>query len=1494
MGPEGGSSLSADPSPDTHHAISTTATSHVALFLFAREKLLFRYPLKNPFEIEVTTPPEASHPKRTLSTGGGGHSCSSNAAGRRSSTAGAGIPYSQQQQQSSSVSARPASPESNCPVPGAAMRVAAAAGRGGDDASSEVGHPTPTGGGVGIGSRYKKKKKQQQDAGAPAATATASAGAALSRQLTQRLTSTLQLDGTRSGNTPGAQAEAPPTGMTPSVSMLAVDAAGTSGRPQPQQQQSRSGTHSTSGGPRGGPDAVPTASPAPTCVGIPTNALLHLLRASFTACTTISVATCTLMVFPLIPMAATPTPAGPADTTASGEDHPTMTGPAHSPHRHRRRSRLATVTLVVAMRRPDTDTGSVSRFVQVFMNALLREEHRAQYVSKQVDLIERLTAKRDGGYGAPHSSGAGLAMDDGGGGGEASLISNSAASASTGVDAKPDRKPPPQQPSQRTEMDVFAFLARDTRISLCSEVVQLAHSIDLWTVLMRPEGDGSAEPAVGAVLPRTRVRGGVGRDGGEERLTMPEGLYINRLVYLPLSYLTGTANRTNHLSSVYARLNPCGVVRLLDPSFPETLQREYVDTIGRRYAKLLALSTVYTCLMSLTPPWRVGAFYRCLERVLLGAYQQRLSTVAAATGQATKTNQRSGGSGGSTPQAATNTSLSPLMGSPVTLLAGHGEGTTARETATNHLFVGGGEAVTPPSSSAAAHHHAAGLDFLAIEVIEFLRLREAIDVETEIAVSFTHGDIMPSGAMENSLERAMRRRVKQQQRRQSGGGRPSGLSSIPGDPAAVGGGSSSKSSSSAQAFETAPSTLILVLLQRLQHGGGWPRHEASTAGGGMQGPGNTTGIPSPSTWNSTSNFPSPMSTSVSEAADRTTATTHVCSGGGPRSRAFSHSRNTSATASAPSISPLIGGSHVTAGMTGQWKSSDGTAHPSRHQHVSAHRPTSPTTHEVLRLRVYCAWGAACPICEELASAPSQWVLPVQRGCQDVPIALEFPFLDPSVQACARHAAHYWGAGPCDKASAVESAAASPPHALRPWFLKPEMYMTAVGTHGVSALQVYRQRTLESKGGGTTAAVPVDDDGAATGVRQPATTARHLSHRSDRYIQSEEEDGGNLLHAEAIPSAAVAWLTRCGSTIGDRLQLASRWRGAVGALSLEPQTEQGGDTPPIPPGVPPTVEESRTSTTRSPGEGDSLPTANRAAALASPGTPAPLNHHHAAAVALPRSMKYSKRQLSVSSPQYHLTAPSLLAASHACSMEGIGPVHVVGQSTPLTIVGAMADGTGRGPLVQAERVVPVEVLVQFCIHHLVACLWGVESIEMEVLLRRLERNLRRLRPFLANITYILQLRAAGLSSKSFGLQHHTTPPQMNHNELVQSADEIGTTTHSTALACSETSHHGGVPDTIPQHCSTAVTASEPTGESDRTGTAYLRGELSRMDAQLLHTYELYEVLGLLPVLLPYRGYPVEPIETRLLLHTAVNELSDVFLMESVGPADGSRTVTYTAL
>ncbi|KPI83151.1 hypothetical protein ABL78_7829 [Leptomonas seymouri] len=1292
-----------------------------------------------------------------------------------------------------------------------------------------------------------------------------------------------------------------------------------------------------------------------------------------------------------------------------------------------------------------------------------------------------------------------------------------------------------------------------TYVQLASEVQQVAQCIDLWNRTSRvSEGGGdtgdaqrtsNARISAAAAAARGRARNSAAsapRDPyrryssigagplqqqqqhpwvtaapGEVLDTLPGAILVNQLLLLPMSHLTGQQQQEQAQStrSAYSRIHPCSVITVEERQFTEELQRSYLDTMGRRYAKLIPLSTVYALLLALPSPRRAGSFYRSIELMLLETVQRRHARAAAAAAMTTSTAASSvNNSSGNTTAPMVHTGASIFSGA-------HTAGAASRS---------GRDAVEEesPSSSAVAATAAttaAGLDLLAMEIIDFLRVHRAISVASEMWVCFTHSEVTPVEHVEAAMLRRRRHRLRAERRRQHAATTNGATSMSPHGrckerhkrsstkalaseqqqaemQGVVGGkssthshnyGSSWASSESATTstdnshskalllsthggagttstddpfdavkdMDTVPAALVLQMLECVvdTHHPEQPQTQLhqqpslnvpaspsafSFSGGngiGSVGIGGSrynvmdaetmstvttvAGVPkSPSTGStipasaiatavtSSGMAPTPrfseaeMSASrASYMADRLQGTLTV---GQTRSTASSFQQqqqqqatalSTSSAVKSAFSSPLHCTAHEQQGRGASSAAGEAASGNAPNASISSvppsqqpqqQQPCTPTT----QLSVYCAWGSACPLCEQLASHPQCWTTTANTGYtvgyyilnaarhqrRSPAIQLNFPSLDASVRACARHARrlrdHADLSSPMQSNYSISGGSSGLLHSMQPWFVRPHMFATPVtAAYGVSPFGIYElmshhgNRSGHAHGGsqgqqqGVAPGGPTDCGGPLT-VPVNNTSSLVEPERSDMLLISRTqahklgtsaaasrrdamggaaaEQGHTLLQRSDIPTGAVDYLRRCADTIRRRLAH-SRARQTVLARfeqAFERQTTaqaQGFAIAAGNSGQHECISQSSTSLFAEDAVSEAATTVVSKAQDATSGAastkPMPLSsatagkhiEQHASSPLLvsgtgvpqpsssadvrPRSIRYGRRQLPLHTASSPLTNVNLLfdsatptvAVTNTSVGEGPSPpeeqqqqhssppAQATLQNRSVEGSGAPANGllyAGVGSLLEGERSLPVEVLLQYVLHHLIALTWGRRGVEVDTLVRLLERNLRRLPPLLANLQYVNQLRSAGFTSESAAAAAAVNAVSVDGAAAAAPSSTVFTTVH-TRLAASSSSMNGG-PRPSPSALTDTpedISDTSPYSGGSRAATAV---PITQSEVQLLQAYEVLEKLSLMELLSSYATWSVRTVPTQLLLHAVVNEFCDVLYVDSSERDEGA--------
>ncbi|KAG5510545.1 hypothetical protein JKF63_06842 [Porcisia hertigi] len=1237
-------------------------------------------------------------------------------------------------------------------------------------------------------------------------------------------------------------------------------------------------------------------------------------------------------------------------------------------------------------------------------------------------------------------------------------------------------------------------------VRLAYEVLRVAQCIDVWNRTMRSgcrdsygTGGGGTEGCLRAGRTSclaSRARGATGAlreprrclsiaaaysQQEQQRLafisagtaldSLPEALLINHLLLLPMSHLTSTEQQEGEprLSSAYSRIHPCSVLTVEVDQFTEKLQRRYLDVMGRRYAKLIPLSTVYALLQTLPSPRRAGSFYRSLELTLLEAVQRRHARSAAVATAATNTTSIPNVTNMSDLGATTSETQADVCGS--------------RETMDEDANV----IHTSATGTATAHAATtvAGLDLLAMEIIDFLCINGAISVASEMYVCFTHGEVTPAACLEAAAARRRRHRLKAERRRReaemaasvaavrggdhndagkrekrchhrrcadrevqvdtdSGNKSEAALHAPPmlynTPPTAMGeAASASQSWMSSQTttieptptgaadaaplkatpgvftnsldaildMTTVPSALVLHMLECVvdtqQHHSPTTMMDGTAHQGGETATSSTTGLPkTPSTGNmatvgamldhtppssstDTSTAGNPASRLASRIKEHDTSLHQKQRGNPLPSTGVARTTATDTLSTIITLTPPRQGSTTHGGSSWLTKETvvDGVVGAKTPQSASALAAPAP-------LSVYCAWGSACPLCELLAAHPQCWTTRNHRlytlGYDTIhanrsrhrgsvtAIQLAFPSLDECVYKCARHARHLRDNS--DFTALLQNgytgSDGGPLRSLRPWFMRPDMFITPVtAAYGVSPYEVFERMSNHCNrpsgdsehiqhlphihpscsptvgGSCATAASPLAVNNTSTLIEpercDPLLISRAQAHPQETAmgttstaaaVSNAKEQGNTLLQCADIPAAAAEYLRRSSVAIQERLDYARRLRQVLEQYEHvweQHSTVTAGKTPFTLTATPAAINDATMTiqSTRStamvvaqpvssstmhatPGntvEGVTFSSYSGNAGGGSRTSPAPLSASVPTRVTQlksntnpsPRSQRYGRRQLPLhvaSSPFSNrallfdnttpptddsaLNAPtSQLQQQESQRQNNSTHIDPCVQSiidTPLAGV------TG---LLGTENSLPVEVLLQYVLHHLVALTWGKRGIEVDTLVHLLERSLRRLPPLLANLPYIMQLRSAGYTSDSAAAAAAAAATAAS-NALSNTAGGEGTaavssvfTTLNTRLAASSVALSVPMIDAAlresPDHTSSSGTETSPHSGASHAAITF---PVTEAEVQLLQAYELLDRLSLMKLLSTYATWPVRTVPTRLLLHTVVNEFSDI--------------------
>ncbi|PWV09860.1 hypothetical protein C3747_74g95 [Trypanosoma cruzi] len=393
-----------------------------------------------------------------------------------------------------------------------------------------------------------------------------------------------------------------------------------------------------------------------TCVGVQTPVLVHLLRARFSSCTTIQFAGGTFLIYPLLPSSVNSRRLEASEAMRShnfaaedilvdmahndGDDENNEEdegGKEEDEEEEGKRRKVRAndpsvslsqgVVLVVAMSQPDREDGAIANLLQIFMNILVREELRSKYVTDQVLRMEHRIHAWE--------------MGSDGDGNDASAVKHDASPCHGLRGGK-----------RLSTSNMFAALLKDAELSLCKEISLLAQHITAAKINGKKD-DGTVVPAFfPATHPPHAQRGGVGNTGSNKQKNIsnignsissgggsnnssgnvssaasnqggaPE-LLVRGLYSVPVASILGHRRPVPYHASAYVRQNPNYIMTLEDPCFVERLAKPYIEAVGWRASQLLPLSTIHTVLGTLPLPWRVGGLYRALELSLTGAIHQR-------------------------------------------------------------------------------------------------------------------------------------------------------------------------------------------------------------------------------------------------------------------------------------------------------------------------------------------------------------------------------------------------------------------------------------------------------------------------------------------------------------------------------------------------------------------------------------------------------------------------------------------------------------------------------------------------------------------------------------------------------------------------------------------------------------------------------------------------------------------------------------------------------
>ncbi|TPP41902.1 hypothetical protein CGC21_18345 [Leishmania donovani] len=1196
-------------------------------------------------------------------------------------------------------------------------------------------------------------------------------------------------------------------------------------------------------------------------------------------------------------------------------------------------------------------------------------------------------------------------------------------------------------------------------VQLAYEVLRVAQCIDVWNRTMRggcSAGNGAGGGALEGGLwgSRTSCMTGCGRgaagalreprrrpsiaagcaqqqqqitfaSAGASLDTLPEALLINHMLLLPMSHLTGAERQeeTNSLRSASSRIHPCSVLTVEADQFTEQLQHRYLDMMGRRYAKLIPLSTVYALLQALPSPRRAGSFYRSLELAFLEAVQRRHAD---------------------------------LRGS-------------------RDIIDEDPNALHTSAAAATAATTAAGLDFLAMEIIDFLRVNGAISVASEMHVCFTHGEVTPVAFLDAAVARRRRHRLKAEQRKlkaaaaavtalkerddgdagkrrkrrdhrrytardaemdaEAGinGEADSAVAKMGfrtplkamGDSASVSqswmlsqttvdGPATTGATPEATAdpldavldMETVPAALVLHMLECVvntqQH-----RHQphqqeqyhSLTVISGSDQRGETAtpmtsmaGLPkTPSTGNTATVGSVPGRTPRFWSADTISAgkhSSHVGYRANEHDTSLRPPHGRSGTLAAAGASTSLtqgwqGSPHLSTRAMGTISSP--SLHFATHTAVSSTLPpaaTATASQPVLSLAalgplsVYCAWGSACPLCELLMAHPQCWTTRSHRDytlgfytinaarprhySSGPAIQLTFPSLDESVCTCARRACHLRDNADftalMQNSYTGDGSSSSLLHSMQPWFMRPHIFVTPVtAAYGVSPYEVFERMSYHcnrlGSGSGHSQRLPHHHPshspmaGESSAIAAPLIGVNNTSSLIDpdprdlllisraqahphetsvvtacrnAAVVSTKEQGHTLLQCADIPKAAVEYLRRSADVIKQRLDYARRQQSLLERYeqAWEQQSTAPARAAPLASTASPAavavakpasslaIQVSQGHT----GQGAASFSSHADAARGGGSSPSSSSIPVSATVAplgrsaspQPRSLRYGCRQLPLHTASRPLANQALLFDSTTpAEMNSVtdtlapqrqqeqqrnytSSAHIDPHTQFITSASAATPLAGVGGLLGTERSLPVEVLLQYVLHHVIALSWGTRGLEVDTLVRLLERNLRRLPPLLANLPYIMQLRSAGYTSAlaAAASASHTTASSAV-GEATAAVSSAFTTVH-TRLAAPSLSSSVPVHDAAPQG-SFQGTSPDRSVTSPYSGMSHAAtsAPITEAEVQLLQAYEVLDQLSLMKLLSTYATWPVRTVPTRLLLHTVVNEFSDVLYVNSSG-------------
>lgn len=300
----------------------------------------------------------------------------------------------------------------------------------------------------------------------------------------------------------------------------------------------------------GGNSSVPTASSStspkvPSCVGVEVSTVMFLLRNAYSRLTTLRIGVCSFLVWPL--------------HGVKGE-----------------------AALVVALGQADDSYSHVARFVQVFVNVLLREEARCGYVTTSIDAM--LAAIEAAGTSRATSSSVPPAADI-----SAPLQVAPGGRKGAGGSRAPNEVPPLLSTGVG-ELDAMHRAAHAAQGGLFVELRLVTETIN-----------------------------------GQYH----QDVVVNQLLIIPHSHMSGhVRHRRQVVASFSSRFHSGSVVTIADAYFADTRRQQYEHVVGRDVAELLPLDDIERLLLQLPSPrtlygLRSGLERRLTERLQMNAREGR-------------------------------------------------------------------------------------------------------------------------------------------------------------------------------------------------------------------------------------------------------------------------------------------------------------------------------------------------------------------------------------------------------------------------------------------------------------------------------------------------------------------------------------------------------------------------------------------------------------------------------------------------------------------------------------------------------------------------------------------------------------------------------------------------------------------------------------------------------------------------------------------------------